>query len=82
LVYVGSNDRYLYALDATTGTERWKFTAGDRMYSTPAVSGGVVYVGSDDDYLYALDATTGTERWKFKTSNHVLSSPAVSGGVG
>ena len=50
------------------------------IWSTPAVSGGVVYIGTDDGYLHALDAQSGQERWKFKTGGF-SSAPAISGGV-
>ena len=36
----------------------WSYETGDRVFSSPAVSGGVVYVGSDNR-VYALDASTG-----------------------
>jgi len=32
----------------------WKFKTGGYVYSSPAVSDGVIYFGSDDKYLYAL----------------------------
>ena len=82
VVYVGSEDNYIYALDATNGTLRWKFKTGYSVYSSPAISGGVVYAGNEDNYIYALDAAKGTLRWKFKTEDTVGSSPAVSGGRG
>ena len=81
VVYVGGNDKYIYALDAASGTLRWKFKTGDRVFSSPAVSGALVYIGSRDDYLYALDAATGAERWRFKTDYWVDSSPAVCGAL-
>jgi outer membrane protein assembly factor BamB len=56
----------LYALDATTGEERWRFQTGDTVWSSPAVANGVVYVGSFDGNLYALDAATGQERWRLR----------------
>ncbi|MDT9191305.1 MAG: PQQ-binding-like beta-propeller repeat protein, partial [Limnospira sp. PMC 894.15] len=59
----------------------WKFRTEDGIFSSPAVSGGVVYFGSYDNHLYAVDANTGQERWKFKTESVIFSSPAVSGGV-
>src|SRR5437773_8999130 len=77
-VYLGSDDSYLYALNALTGELKWKFKTGDVVYSSPAVADGAVYVGSHDCYFYAVDARTGEERWKFKTGNRVYSSPAVS----
>src|SRR5437016_14540597 len=78
MVYFGSDDSYLYALNAQTGKLKWKFKTGDVVYSSPAVADGAVYVGSHDGYLYAVDIKTGKERWKFKTGNRVYSSPAVS----
>jgi eukaryotic-like serine/threonine-protein kinase len=79
-VYCGSDDGYLYALNALTGELKWKLKTGDVVYSSPAVADGVVYVGSHDGYLYAVDEKTGAERWRFKTEDRVYSSPAVSNG--
>ena len=81
MVYFGSYDDHLYALDAGSGQEKWKFDAGSGFYSSPAISGGVVYFGSNDGHLYALDASSGQEKWKFKTGDGIWSSPAISGGV-
>ncbi|MBX6383828.1 MAG: serine/threonine-protein kinase, partial [Microbispora sp.] len=81
VVYVGSWDHKLYAIDAATGRKRWSFTTGAWVYSTPAVADGVVYVGSDDSELYAIDAATGRKRWSFTTGRAVESSPAVADGV-
>ena len=56
MVYVGSVDKYLYALDAGSGELRWWYRTGDAVVSSPAVVDGVVYVGSGDGYLYAVSA--------------------------
>ena len=81
VVYVGSNDNRVYALDASTGDLIWSFETGDYVFSSPAVSGGVVYVGSNDNRVYALDASTGDLIWSYETGDVVFSSPEVSGGV-
>ena len=67
VVYVGSIDGNLYALNAGTGALLWKYTTGSAVDSSPAVANGVVYVGSDDNNLYALNASTGALLWKYMT---------------
>jgi outer membrane protein assembly factor BamB len=54
VVYVGSSDSKLYALDAISGTLKWSYTTGGSIDSSPAVANGVVYAGSHDDSLYAF----------------------------
>jgi len=54
VVYFGSRDNYVYAVDIKTGQEKWKFKTEDRVYSSPAIADGVVYFGSEDGNLYAL----------------------------
>ncbi len=82
VVYIGSPDNALYAVDAVTGKEKWRFATGGAVSaSSPAVSDGVVYIGCADSYLYAVDAVTGKEKWRFATGNYVWSSPAVANGV-
>ena len=64
-----------------TGKEKWRFTTGDKVDSSPAVASGIVYVGSNDKNLYAIDAVTGKEKWRFATGDWVDSSPAVANGI-
>ena len=54
VVYVGSADGHLYALDAGTGNRLWRYETGSGVESSPTVANGVVYVGSKDSYLYAI----------------------------
>jgi outer membrane protein assembly factor BamB len=81
IVFVGSEDNNLYAIDAVTGKEKWRFEAGTDVLSSPAVSNGIVYVGSNDNNLYAIDALMGKEKWRFKTGDSVMSSPTVADDV-
>jgi outer membrane protein assembly factor BamB len=74
-VYVGSGDGNIYALDAQSGTLRWKFRTGNVVHASPAIANGMVYIGSWDSYFYALDAKSGQERWRFKTGeDHVIAN--------
>jgi outer membrane protein assembly factor BamB len=85
MVYFGSSDGNLYALDAGSGELKWSFKTKGIIHSSPALYEGMVYFGSWDTWLYALDAQTGKEKWKFKTKEqpgmHLLegiqASPAV-----
>ena len=90
IVYVGSQDKNIYALGAWSGNLIWKFTTLDAVESSPSVANGKVYTGGDDGYVYCLDAYTGALNWKtfvngdlpFTFGSIVLkSSPAVVEGV-
>ncbi|MFL6029447.1 MAG: PQQ-binding-like beta-propeller repeat protein [Gaiellaceae bacterium] len=79
VVFFGSQNQDVYAVDATNGTERWHFETGKIVFSSPAVTDGVVYVGSHDNNVYALNESSGKERWRAATQGSVESSPAVNG---
>lgn len=90
IVYVGSQDTYLYALNADTGSLVWKFKTNDYIVSSPAVVDGKVFTGGDDGYVYCLDAKTGKIQWKTIVNGDVeytygslvlKSSPAVADGI-
>jgi peptide/nickel transport system substrate-binding protein len=88
IVYVGSGDGNVYALNATTGAKIWKYTTGDAVFSSPAVADGKVYIGSGNMYqglgngaIYCLDASSGAFVWSFTTRPWVESCPAVADGV-
>lgn len=81
-IYVGTDDRLLLALDAASGTERWRFVTDGAVGGSAAVVDGVVYVGDEAGFLYAVDAATGEQRWRvdFGTSLYTA-APAVVDGV-
>jgi outer membrane protein assembly factor BamB len=89
IVYIGSGDQHVYALDASTGALRWSFATGDVVHASPAVSNGVVVIGSWDRNVYALDANNGREKWRYTTGNDtviynqigIASSAAIANGV-
>jgi len=54
VVYVGSDDYNLYALDAVMGIQLWRYTTGNCIWSSPTVVDRIVYVGSNDHILYAF----------------------------
>jgi outer membrane protein assembly factor BamB/formylglycine-generating enzyme required for sulfatase activity len=82
VVYIGSSDKNIYAIDAKTGEKKWQYATGDEVLSSAAIVDGVVYIGSNDGYLYALNADKGTLIWRFsRKKGPVKSSPAVAYGT-
>jgi len=47
LVYVGSNDGYMYAFDAETGDVKWESQISNEVFPSPTVTDGIIYAGSD-----------------------------------
>jgi len=56
VVYIGSWDDNIYALNAFNGEKIWNFSTVNYIDSSPAVAYGMVYFGSDDGSVYALKA--------------------------
>jgi eukaryotic-like serine/threonine-protein kinase len=60
---------------------KWRFATGNRVVSSPVISGKALYFGSDDGNVYALDSETGRQIWKTKTRGPVPATPAVVNGT-
>jgi eukaryotic-like serine/threonine-protein kinase len=59
IVYIGSDEGIVYALNVNTGAELWRYYVdGFCICSSPAVAKGVVYVGSYDGNFYARPVTS------------------------
>lgn len=90
VIYFGSSDHHLYALNANTGEMIWKYEAGKSIHTTPAYDEGRLFFGSWDSKIYAIDALSGEEIWTYQTGidsnggglmEGIQGSPAVSNGV-
>ena len=82
ILYAGTHDNNLYALDITNGAFKWKFPAEQRVISSPVVAEneGLVIFGSMDHQLYAVDVRTGQQYWSVRTQGPILSSPSIAHG--
>ena len=60
---------------------KWKFATGNRVISSPVISGTALYFGGDDGNVYAVDSETGRQIWKTKTRGPVPATPAVVNGT-
>ena len=77
---MGSSDSLnLFAFDAGSGEEIWRFQTGGWSWNTPVVTDDAVYIGAISAYpyymegitlqqgVYAIDKHTGQEKWHLVT---------------
>lgn len=89
ILFIGSGDQNLYAIDQVTGKKTWSFQSDGAIYSDVGVGEELVLFGNDKGSLYALDRISGEFVWKFSSEgekkldlwDYYLSSPVVSNGV-
>lgn len=74
ILYFGSLDQSIYALNTLTGSKIWSFKTPYPVNSMAMVSNGIVCFESGNR-LYALDAITGDSLWSFVASNN---EPVIS----
>lgn len=84
LVIFGSYDHNVYALDASSGREVWRFATGGRIDAAPAIvereGPPLVIVVAGDRTLYALDATSGAVVWSHEVYPWSLTVPPAEAG--
>jgi outer membrane protein assembly factor BamB len=61
VLYVGSLDSFVYAINASTGAAVWSYQTsrrdvGYRVWSSPVIADRRVFIGSNNFWLYALSA--------------------------
>ena len=59
LVLVGNREAFLFAIDARTGEERWRFATGNWISQSAAVAGDRAFVGDEDGGLFAVAVADG-----------------------
>jgi len=79
MVFLGAGQE-VYALDATTGAQRWEFSARDLISSSATVAHGHVYI-ADFKNLYAIDQQTGKLIWVYPTTLSIYFSPVAAGDI-
>jgi outer membrane protein assembly factor BamB len=66
VIYVGSINGSVLALDYDDGTILWEYRAEDAIESTLTVSEGRLFFTDAREILYAVDAETGKLLWRFQ----------------
>ena len=84
-VFVGSQDKHIYAIDKEMGKLMWQVKTGARVEGGATSTERFAYFGSCDANLYAVDQTVGRVVWKFETEREgrrggpIYSRPLVIG---
>jgi outer membrane protein assembly factor BamB len=70
IIYFGSGDNRLNAINADNGKLIWTFRTDDIIHATPAIADNKIFIGSFDGNMYALNNSNGNLLWKFKSVGH------------
>lgn len=80
LLYVGSREGTLLALEQDSGDVVWELPLGGPVASTPVLVrdevGEQLLVGTDNGGLFSIDPATTKERWRYETDGRIR-NPAV-----
>ncbi len=81
-LYFGAYDGFVYALDAASGSEVWRFDTGGPVVGRLAfsVDKTVIFAASDSGKLFGLDAASGALKvGPFDAGASILAGPLVDG---
>lgn len=67
VLYVGTRNRIVYAVNLERGSIDWTFRPNGTPFALLEGQDGAVYVGSYDGNVYALNPANGRLRWRFST---------------
>ena len=78
VLYFGSWDNNVYAVNTVTGAKVWEFATGSLVIASPSIdASGNLFFGSSDGFFYSLDPN-GNLRWQYYVGEEMDSSPTVS----
>jgi outer membrane protein assembly factor BamB len=80
VIYIGSYDHNMYALEADNGKFIWKYAAEGGIVSKPAIDDNKVYFGSTDQHVHAISCRGGKKIWVHSTDGAIYSSPTIAEG--
>ena len=79
VVYVGSGDGGLHAVDLGSGRRLWRADAGGKIRSTAIVTADQVIVGTWAGLVRAFDRKTGEPRWQSGNIGPIVTAPVLIG---
>lgn len=77
-VYFGTEDGFVYALDAATGETKWQIDVRGEVLASPSIDAGIVVVSTGAGSLIGLKVSDGSEAWRYDSEVPPLSLRGIS----
>ncbi len=81
VVIVGNSKGQVFALDQSTGEEKWQAQASGALLSPAFIHNGRAIIIANDSTVFAFDVNTGQQAWTYKLPHAQLSLRAQSAPV-
>jgi outer membrane protein assembly factor BamB len=81
VAYFGLASGAVYAVDAETGKDLWRFKAGRDVWAAPLAAENMIYIAALDHHVYAVDRATGSLRWQKDMGAAVAGEPTLDSGT-
>ncbi len=79
-VYAAATDGEVVKIDAVTGQQAWRVSAGEKISGGVGVGGSLVLVGTQKGVVYAYDIA-GKLQWKSRLTSEIRSAPRYFDGL-
>lgn len=76
---VGGNDGSIYALNARTGAQDWRYDGSGYVYCSASIYKGTVYIGDFGGSFHALSLKSGHQRWSYSMGPVIGSATIIRG---
>lgn len=80
VLFVGSYDKHLHAIDPDNGDQIWKFQSDGGIVTRPLPIDDQLVFGSEDGRLYSVSMKTGEKKWDYKTEGPIRCSATKAEG--
>lgn len=80
-LYFGTEDGFVYALNAENGETKWQIDVRGEVLAAPSVDAGIVVVSTGSGSLLGLNVSDGSEAWRYDSEVPPLSLRGISSPV-
>jgi outer membrane protein assembly factor BamB len=81
LVYIGSEDKHIYALDKYTGALTWSLKLDDVVAVSPSATGLTLVVGTESGVVFGIHRIEGTQIWRTDVGSPVSTAACLERGM-